>query len=99
MPVSWTVVHRVAVHQRSAAVLVQRVELVVRPEALWCLVLVKTSLPFAGDWCLVDLAGIARAARDRAHLIFHITAAAHTSLEKGQSVIILTPNCLHAISL
>ena len=96
MPESGTVVHRVAVHQRSAAVLVQRLELV---EALWCLVLVKASLPFAGDWCLVDLAGIARAARDRAHLIFHITAAAHTSLEKGQSTIILTPNCLHAISL
>ena len=97
VPESWTVVHRVAlVHQRSAAVLVQRVELVVHPEALWCLVV--ASLPFAGDWCLVDLASIARAARDRAHLIFHITAA-HTSLEKGQSTIKLTLNCLHAVSL
>ena len=81
VPESWTVVHRVAlVHQRSAAVLVQRVELVVHPEALWCLVV--ASLPFAGDWCLVDLASIARAARDRAHLIFHI-GAAHTSLQIG----------------
>ena len=98
MPESWTVVHRVAlVHQRSAAVLVQRVELMVHPEALWCLVV--ASLPFAGHWCLVDLASIARAARDRAHLIFHITAAAHTSLEKGQSTIKLTLNCLHAVSL
>ena len=96
-PDRWAVVHRVALvhHHRSAVVLVQRGELV-HPEALWCLV-VGGSLSF-GDWCLVDLARIARAARDRAHLIFHI-GAAHTSLEIGQLTIILMPNCLHATSL
>ena len=80
---SWTVVHRVAVtsvvHQRSA-VLVQRGELV-HSEALWGFLV--GILPFGDDWCLVDLARIARAARDRAHLIFHI-GAAHTSLQIGQ---------------
>ena len=90
VPDSWTVVHRVAVaalvHQRSA-VLVQRGELV-HSEALWGFLV--GSLPFGDDWCLVDLARIARAARDRAHLIFHI-GAAHTSLQIAQLTTLLIP--------
>ena len=80
MPDSRAVVHGAAVHQRPARLLVQRGELV-RPEALWCLV--------SGDnWCLVKLASIARAARDRDYLIFHISAA-HASLGIRQLTIIL----------
>ena len=80
VPDSRAVVHGAAVHQRPARLLVQRGELV-RPEALWCLV--------SGDnWCLVKLASIARAARDRDYLIFHISAA-HASLGIRQLTIIL----------
>ena len=101
MPDSRTVVHRAAltslVHQRSA-ILVQRVELV-HSEALWGFLV--GILPFGDDWCLVDLASIARAARGRAHLIFHISAAAHqTSLQIRQLTrslsMQLIQNSLHA---
>ena len=80
VPDSWAVVHGAAVHQRPARLLVQRGELV-RPEALWCLV-------SGGNWRLVELASIARAARDRDYLIFHISAA-HASLGIRQLTIIL----------
>ena len=80
VPDSWAVVHGAAVHQRPARLLVQRGELV-RPEALRCLV-------SAGNWRLVELASIARAARDRDYLIFHISAA-HASLGIIQLTIIL----------
>ena len=80
VPDSRAVVHGAAVHQRPARLLVQRGELV-RPEALRCLV-------SAGNWRLVELASIARAARDRDYLIFHISAA-HASLGIRQLTIIL----------
>ena len=90
VPDSRAVVHGAAVHQRPARLLVQRGELV-RPEALWCLV--------SGDnWCLVKLASIARAARDRDYLIFHISAA-HASLGIKTINNHFSFNCFHAISL
>ena len=95
-----TVVHRIALVQHRSTVLVQRVELVLNSEALWGF-LVGSWLPFGDDWCLVDLASIARAARGRAHLIFNIGAAAHdTSLQIRQLTTSLSmqliQNSLHA---
>ena len=73
---SWTVVHhRVALHP----LLVQSVE---RAEALRRLMAVRPSL--GRHRRLVELARIAGAARHRTHLIFHIGAGAHTSLEERQ---------------
>ena len=90
VPDSRAVVHGAAVHQRPARLLVQRGELV-RPEALWCLV-------SGGNWRLVKLASIARAARDRDYLIFHISAA-HASLGIKTINNHFSFNCFHAISL
>ena len=75
---SWTVVHhRVAL--QPAPLLVQSVE---RAEALRRLMAVRRSL--GRHRRLVELARIARAARSRTHLIFHIGAGAHTCLEERQ---------------
>ena len=76
MSYSWTVVHhRVALY----SLLVQSVE---RAEALRGLMAVRWSL--GRHRRLVELASIAGAARHRTHLIFHIGAGAHTSLEERQ---------------
>ena len=75
---SWTVVHhRVAL--QPASLLVQRVE---GAEALRRLMPVRRSL--GRHRRLVKLARIAGAARHRTHLIFHIRAGAHTSLQERQ---------------
>ena len=75
---SWTVVHhRVAL--QPASLLVQRVE---SAEALRRLVTIRRSL--GRHRRLVKLARVAGAARHRTHLIFHIGAGAHTSLEDRQ---------------
>ena len=74
---SWTVVHhRVAL--QPASLLVQRVE---GAEALRGLMAVRS---LGRHRRLVKLARIAGAARHRTHLIFHIGAGAHTSLEERQ---------------
>ena len=74
----WTVVHhRVAL--QPGPLLVQSVE---RAEALRRLMAVRWSL--GRHRSLVELASIAGAARHRTHLIFHIGAGAHTSLEERQ---------------
>ena len=79
---SWTVVHhRVAL--QPGPLLVQSVE---RAEALRRLMAVRRSL--GRHRRLVKLASIARAARDRDYLIFHISAA-HASLGIRQLTIIL----------
>ena len=78
MSYGWTVVHhRVAL--QPAPLLVQRVE---GAEALRGLVPVRRSL--GRHRRLVKLARIAGAARHRTHLIFHIGAGAHTSLQERQ---------------
>ena len=69
--------HRVAL--QPSPLLVQRVE---RAEALRGLMAVRRSL--GRHRRLVELASIAGAARHRTHLIFHIGAGAHTSLEERQ---------------
>ena len=78
MSYGWTVVHhRVAL--QPASLLVQRVE---SAEALRGLVTIRWSL--GRHRRLVKLASIAGAARHRTHLIFHIRAGAHTSLQIRQ---------------
>ena len=78
MSYGWTVVHH-CVALQPGPLLVQRVE---RAEALRRLVTVHQSL--GRHRRLVELARIAGAARHRTHLIFHIRAGAHTSLQERQ---------------
>ena len=78
MSYGWTVVHyRVAL--QPTPLLVQRVE---SAEALRGLMAVRRSL--GRHRRLVKLASVAGAARHRTHLIFHIGAGAHTSLQERQ---------------
>ena len=72
----WTVVHHRLALQPAP---LQSVE---RAEALRRLMAVRRSL--GRHRRLVELASIAGAARRRTHLIFHIGAGAHTSLEERQ---------------
>ena len=78
MSYGWTVVHH-CVALQPAPLFVQRVE---SAEALRGLMPVRRSL--GRHRSLVKLASVAGAARHRTHLIFHIRAGAHTSLEERQ---------------